>query len=170
MPCSIASDFVQHMHALPTRHVRSFVCARTFAPTHVQQARPMTSNRGAGFTSVPNRKFDPLSQVAQDSWGRVGCVAEQQRKRCTQPIARLSLTVITISWIAAAGIGAGWGASKVVVRCHRTYRASACGPCGYRYHTCSSGVCIPRVRISQWVPNWIACNCQASSLTSNRRQ
>ncbi|KAJ9506505.1 hypothetical protein QJQ45_019632 [Haematococcus lacustris] len=26
-------------------------------------ARPMTSNRGAGFTSVPNKKFDPLSQT-----------------------------------------------------------------------------------------------------------
>uniref|UniRef100_A0A7S0WZJ3 Uncharacterized protein n=1 Tax=Chlamydomonas leiostraca TaxID=1034604 RepID=A0A7S0WZJ3_9CHLO len=25
--------------------------------------RPMTSNRGAGFSSVPNKKFDPLSQV-----------------------------------------------------------------------------------------------------------
>ncbi|GFH15488.1 uncharacterized protein HaLaN_11724, partial [Haematococcus lacustris] len=29
----------------------------------VAPARPMTSNRGAGFTSVPNKKFDPLSQT-----------------------------------------------------------------------------------------------------------
>lgn len=33
-------------------------------------ARPMTSNRGAGFSSAPNKKYDPLNRCARG----VGCV------------------------------------------------------------------------------------------------
>ncbi|KAG2490865.1 hypothetical protein HYH03_010783 [Edaphochlamys debaryana] len=33
------------------------------------QARPMTSNRGAGFTSAPNKKFDPLNRSMGSTLG-----------------------------------------------------------------------------------------------------
>lgn len=35
-------------------------------------ARPMTSNRGAGFTSAPNKKFDPLNRSMGSTLGATG--------------------------------------------------------------------------------------------------
>jgi intraflagellar transport protein 88 len=36
------------------------------------QARPMTSNRGAGFTSAPNKRFDPLNRSTGSALGGSG--------------------------------------------------------------------------------------------------
>jgi hypothetical protein len=36
----------------------------SFVMTFLQGGRPMTSNRGAGFTTTPNRRFDPMSNVS----------------------------------------------------------------------------------------------------------
>ncbi len=44
------------------------------------QARPMTSHRGAGYSSAPNKKFDPLSQVRGRS-AAAGCSGGRWRQR-----------------------------------------------------------------------------------------
>ncbi len=53
------------MHGAPGTAMKSYVpgtAQRGPAGPAPDTARPMTSVRGAGFTSVPNRKFDPMNQ------------------------------------------------------------------------------------------------------------
>eukprot|EP00199_Chlamydomonas_sp_CCMP681_P001067 CAMPEP_0119114344 /NCGR_PEP_ID=MMETSP1180-20130426/47219_1 /TAXON_ID=3052 ORGANISM="Chlamydomonas cf sp, Strain CCMP681" /NCGR_SAMPLE_ID=MMETSP1180 /ASSEMBLY_ACC=CAM_ASM_000741 /LENGTH=751 /DNA_ID=CAMNT_0007102849 /DNA_START=106 /DNA_END=2357 /DNA_ORIENTATION=- len=40
-------------------------------------SRPMTSNRGAGFSSQPNKKFDPLSQTRSAAGGMLGSLLKK---------------------------------------------------------------------------------------------
>ena len=52
---------------------------------HHIQARPMTSHRGAGFTSALNKKFDPLSQhLGSTSTLGGATLARKADARCAQ--------------------------------------------------------------------------------------
>lgn len=81
--------------------------------------RPMTSNRGAGFTSAPNRKFDPLSRSGGGALGANGgmlakkadATAEEQAKDMERKVHALleESAALAVKGDAANGGCAGQG-------------------------------------------------------------
>ncbi len=74
LPAAPVTSPFAAMMGPPGTAMKSFVPGTAMrGGTAMQQdpsmARPMTSNRGAGFTSAPNKKFDPLNRSMGSTLG-----------------------------------------------------------------------------------------------------